>query len=753
MRDGTVDEDAVERVLAGLSPTEMVAQLSCMGRAYELPDVFGEELDVPAFLALVPHGTGQVGRVALRRGPAAARRCADDVQRALRDGTRAGIGALLNEEGVHGLMAPGATVLPSALALAATWDEDLIERAYAAVAHEARERGSNYVYAPVLDLARDARWGRVEETFGEDPLLVARLGVAAVVGLQGRGGPDAAIGPDRVLACAKHFVGHGQPQGGVNGAPVQLGERELREDHLRPFAAAVAAGVGAIMVAYHDLDGIPMHVNGPWLTGVLRDELGFTGLVTSDGFGVPQVARLHRVAPDAEDAMAQALAAGLDCEVPRPVGAPGLVPRLADGRVDPADVRRAARSVLRAKARLGLLPTADGRRADDVPAPTPPVDRDRHRALALEAAERSAVLLTDDGTLPLDAARLRRVLVVGPNAVGAHLGGYCDPSATGVDVLDGLRARLPGAEVRWEEGCRITARPAGPATWWDDTVELADPAEDDDRLAAAVAAAQDADVVVAVVGGNEGTHREGWWFDHLGDRPDLTVAGRQDELVERLAATGTPVVAVVLGGGPMDLTRIAGSARATLWCGYPGEAGGTAIARLLVGDVAPTGRLPITFPRSAGQVPRHAGQRPSSARPPLHGPAEPLFPFGHGLTYGRFTHRVVAAGPRRLTAVEVAAGAVFAVEVEVTHDGPGTHEVLRLHVDDALASVTRPVARLADLASVRVGPGATARIRLTAGTTALDLIDRDLRRRVEPGAFVLTIVGTGWAERLDVEVA
>ena len=740
--------DVVARLLDDLSPEELVAQLSCMGRAYELPEVFGDDLDAAAFLALVPHGTGQVGRVALRRDAAAARRTATAVQHALRTGTRTGVGALLNEEGLHGLMAPGATVFPSALALAATWDEDLVRRVATAVAREARARGSNYVYAPVLDLARDARWGRVEETFGEDPTLVARLGAATVRGLQGDGGPGAPIPPDRVLACAKHFVGHGQPQGGANGAPVQLGERELREDHLHPFAAAVAAGVGAVMVAYHDLDGVPMHVNAPWLTGVLRGELGFDGLVTSDGFGVPQVARLHRVAEDAEDAMAQAVAAGLDAEVPRPVGAPGLVARLADGRVARDDVRRAARAVLTAKARLGLLPGQDDG-AEDVPV----VDVAAHAALALEAAERSAVLLGDDGTLPLDPARVGRLLVTGPNAADAHLGGYCDPSATGVPVLDGLRARFGADRVAWEPGCRITADPAGPSTWWRDRVALADPAEDGPLLDAAVAAAAGADVVIAVVGGNEGTHREGWWFDHLGDRPDLALPGRQDELVERLAATGVPVVAVVIGGGPMDLSRVAAAARAVLWCGYPGQAGGTAVARLLAGDVVPSGRLPVTFPRHAGQVPVHAARRPSAGRPPLHDTAEPLFPFGHGLTTGSLAHRIVDTGPDRLTLADLAAGATFAVEVEVARTGPPTHEVVRLHVDDPVACVTRPVARLADLASTAVADGRTSRVRLEAGAPALELVDRDLRRRVEPGRFVLTVVGTGWRASHEVHVS
>lgn len=743
----------VDALLASMNLEEKVAQLSCGGRAYEMPGIIAADgqLDVDAFATAFPDGVGQIGRLSLGRDAEVARDLAAAIGETLARQTRHGIGALFNEEGVHGLMGRGATVFPAALAVAATWDTALAERIYTAVAAETRARGSNYVYAPVLDLARDPRWGRVEETFGEDVHLVSEMGRAAVLGLQGRSsGPRrGSIAPDRVLACAKHFVGHGVPQGGLNGAPVQLGQRELREDHLPPFAAAIHAGVGAVMAAYHDLDGVPVHAD-PWLlTDVLRGELGFTGMVTSDGFGVPQLASLHRVATDPVDAAHQAFTAGIDCEVPEPRGAAGLVGLVRDGELPEAIVDRAVRNVLVAKDRLGLLGTGQAGEAGEAEPVTgqsttdgpSDIDLAAHDRLAMEVARRSAVLLTNPhGLLPLDEANLATILVTGPNAQHAHLGGYCDPDADGIGVLDGIRNRFTAATIRSEEGCRITDVPAGPATWWTHEVTLADPGLDDDRLASAVAAAADADLAVVVIGGNEATHREGWWFDHLGDRASLTLVGRQDELVERIAATGTPTVAIVISGGPVDLRRVCEAADAVLWTGYPGQQGGAAIAELLAGDTSPSGRLPVTFPRSSDQVPIYAGQRVSAGRGYLHETAEPLFRFGHGLTYTTFAATRVDIAPVTLSVADLEAGATFDLDIEVANTGArDAIEVLRVTVRDLFASTTRPTDRLCCFQPIAVSSGSPARARLSIGHDELRLLDRSMQWVVEPGDFDLTI--------------
>jgi beta-glucosidase len=642
-----------------------------------------------------------------------------------------------------------ATVFPAALGLGASWDPALVEEVYTAVAAECRERGSNYVYAPVLDLARDPRWGRIEETFGENPYLVAAMGVAAVVGLQGT---EDQIAPDRVLACAKHFFGHGIPQAGSNAAPVALGERELRRDHLLPFAAVInKANVGAIMAAYHELDGIPMHANAMWLGEVLRNELGFTGMVSSDGFGVPQLATLHRVASDPADAARQAFAAGIDCEVPEPIGSPFLVEEVRAGRLAVEVVDRACRNVLQAKDRLGLLGTDQPGETRSTPAT---VDANAHRALALRAAERAVVLLTNrTSLLPLEPTTMGTLLVCGPNAAEAHLGGYTDPGATGVSVLDGIRSRFKEAAVSFREGCRITDEPAGAATWWQDEVHLAAPTADDKRIEAAVAAAAQAEVVVAVIGGNEATHREGWWFDHLGDRSELTMAGRQDELVERLAASGTPTVAVVLSAGPVDLRRVVAAADAVVWSCYPGELGGEAIARVLAGDADPAGRLPVTFPRSTGQIPIYSGRQPSAGRGYLHGSPSPLFSLGHGLSYTTFSLDSIRATPAAITAEELDAGASIGLEVAITNTGSRRgSELIRVHLGDVVASVAQPQ-RLAGFCRVDLEPGCSTNVALELEAAAFALLDRSMQRVVEPGDFVIRVHAGGQLDELSIHVS
>lgn len=735
---------SIDDVLASLSLEEKVAQLSCAGRCYELTELAGDEADIDALLDRFPHGVGQLGRPSLGRSRDAAKELTTRLQVAFRDRSEAGIGVLFNEEGIHGLMGGQATVFPAALGLGASWDPVLIEEVYTAVAAECRERGSNYVYAPVLDLGRDPRWGRIEETFGEDPCLVAAMGVAAVVGLQGR---TERIAPDRVLACAKHFFAHGIPQAGANAGPVALGERELRRDHLVPFEAVISqADVGAIMAAYHELDGIPMHTNTRWLSGVLRDELGFVGMVSSDGFGVSQLTTVHRTAQDAADAARQAFTAGIDCEVPEPIGSPSLVEDVRTGRIAVDVIDRACRNVLGAKRRLGLLDTEEPSGLSVVN-----VDREAHRLLARRVAEQSVVLLTDpDELLPLDGATTSRVLVCGPNAAEAHLGGYTDPSATGVAVLDGIRSRFTTATVSYRQGCRITDEPAGAATWWQDEVHLADPALDDALIEAAVSAATNAEIVVAVIGGSEATHREGWWFDHLGDRNDLTLAGRQDELVERLAATGKPIIVIVISAGPVDLRSVVAVADAVIWSCYPGELGGEAIARILAGDTEPAGRLPVTFPRSTGQIPIYSGRQPSAGRGYLHGDASPLFPLGHGLSYTRFGLDSIQSTPTAITADEFDAGATFGLHVTITNTGVRSgYALVRVHVDDLVASVAQPQ-RLVGFRKVELEAGCSTDLEFRLGGPAFSLLDREMNRRIEPGDFLVTVDVGDQSETLTV---
>jgi beta-glucosidase len=623
---------------------------------------------------------------------------------------------------------------------------DLLERVMTVAAQEARARGIQEVLAPVLDLARDPRWGRTEETYGEDPYLTARLGVAAIRGYQGKSLP---LGPGRVFATAKHFAGHGSHEGGINPAPVFLGERVLREQYLRPFEAAVReAGVAAVMPSYNEIDGVPSHKSRFLLERVLRGEWGFSGLVVADYYAIPQLQSAHAVARDGADAARQALLAGVDLELPDTATFATLVQQVQDGLVDVAAVDRAAARVLRAKFQAGVFeqPYADPDEAVSASNTAP------HRVLALEAARKAIVLLQNEkGTLPLARTGLRTLAVIGPNAKGVHVGGYSVDPGRGVDVLTGIREKLgPGVRVLHAEGTRITEHEANWATWYKNEVVAGDPAKNRARIAEAAKLAQTADAVVLVLGGNESTSREAWADDHLGDADTLDLPGQQDDLVEAVAKAGKPVVAVLLNGRPHSITRLAARVPAILEGFYLGQEGGTAVAEVLFGDVNPSGKLPISLPRTVGQLPVHHGRKPTSYRSYLFASREPLFAFGHGLSYTTF-----AVSGLKLSPAVIAPAGHVGVQATVANTGkrPGD-TVVQLYLRDRTSSVTRPVAELAGFARVTLGPGESKKVAFDLGPEALSLLDEGLRRVVEPGTFdVMVGTGPGDLAKASFEVA
>ena len=685
--------------------------------------------------ALLGNGLGQVSRPSeigstpsgpRVRGPREQAEFVNAVQRWVIDNTRLGIPVMFHEEALHGLAAPRGTHFPVPIALASTWDPALVERVMSAAAAEARARGCQEVLSPVVDLGRDPRWGRIEETYGEDPYLVSRFGVAAVRGYQGSSLP---LAPGKVFATLKHFAGHGSHEGGVNTAPALVPERLLRSEFLVPFEAAIVeGGAFCVMPSYNEIDGVPSHANRWLLDDVLRREWGFRGLVVSDYFGIQQLATRHHVARDAADAARQALEAGVDVELPDPDGYPRLAGMVKDGRIAEAQIDRAVGRVLRAKFLAGLFehPYVDPEEAERA------TNTPEHQALALEAARRAVVLLKNDRLLPLDRAIIKRLAVIGPNAKGVHLGGYSRDPGRGVDVLTGIaNAAGPAVDVTYAPGVEITES----VNWSQDRVVFADPAANRQRIAQAVTVARRADAIVLVIGTNESTSREAYSDEHLGDAADLSLMGQQEELVDAMLHTNKPLVAVLINGRPLAIPRVAERVPAILEAWYVGQEGGTAIGEALFGAINPGGKLPVSVPRHVGQLPVYYNRTPTSFRAYVDSTREPLWPFGYGLSYTTFAVSNLEVKP---ATIGIAGKAHVTADVTNTGTRMGD-EVVQLYVRDVVSSVTRPVKELRGFERVTLQPGQRKTVTFTVGPESLSLIDSHMRRVVEPGRFDLMV--------------
>lgn len=733
----------VADLLAHMTLEEKVAQIEAVHWEHtRLDDPKTHVFSIERARRLIPNGVGEITRPGDRHDARGALDFSNAIQKYLVEQTRLGIPAIMHEEALHGLVAPGATSFPQAIALAATFDPALVEEVFTTVARQTRARGVEHVLAPVLDVARDPRWGRFEETYGEDPYLVSRMGIAAILGLQGhraRGGP---VDGTHVMATAKHFTGHGQPEGGRNTAPGNVSLHVLREVFLPPFEAAVReADVGSVMASYNEVDGIPSHANRWLLRDVLRGEWGFAGLVVSDYFGVAELDRKHHVVENLPSAGRKAIESGVDIELPEPEGYAGLADDVRSGVVQAATLDEAAGRVLHAKFLLGLF---EHPYVEAAPEPERPADR----ALARRAAEEAIVLLKNDGgLLPLDAAHLKSIAVVGPNAQACRLGGYSGTPDRTLGVADGVAAHLGDrVKVLSAPGCGLTKGGRG---WVDDPVELTDGADEARSIATAARLAASADVAVLVLGQNEQLSREGWADDHRGDRMTLDLMGRQMDLARAVLATGRPTVVVLIHGSPLTIPELGHAARAILDGFYLGEETGTAVAEVLFGDVSPAARLPATVPRSVGVVPAYYNYKPSARRPYLFEEPGPLWPFGFGLTYTTFRYDGLAVTPARIPP-----DGRTTVSVTVTNTGPrASDEVVQLYVHDLVSSVTRPVLELKGFRRVHLRPGEAKRVDLPLGPEELSFFDGTMKRTVDPGAFDVMVgpsSGSVQTVRLDV---
>ncbi|MEL9940361.1 MAG: glycoside hydrolase family 3 N-terminal domain-containing protein [Ignisphaera sp.] len=719
-------EKRVDEILRKMSVEEKVAQIQSIP-VDKL--VSGREFSEEKASQYLKYGIGQITRVCgspISFTPREAAKIVNSIQRFLVEKTRLGIPAIVHEECLAGLLAPGATVFPQAIALASTWDPDLVYRVASAIRQQVVSVGSRHCLSPVLDLCRDPRWGRCEETYGEDPYLVSAIGLAYIRGLQG---DDISKG---VIATVKHFAGHGFPEGGRNTGVVHIGLREFLEDHLKTFEVGIRVGGAlAVMPAYHEIDGIPCHANKWLLTDVLRYQWGFKGIVVSDYDAVNQLHTIHRIARNCVEAVKIALEAGVDIIFPDILCFDDVVKAVKEGIISESLLDRAVKRVLTVKALLGLL---DNPFVDESKVPET-FDNPEHRKLALEVARESIVLLKNDGILPLPK-NLRAIAVIGPNAneprnmlgdyhYDAHLA-RSTTSVKVVTVLEGIRNKVSkDTKVLYAKGCDIAS-------------------EDRSGFEEALKVAREADVVVAVMGEKSGLDPA--WFglnrrelQHTSgegvDRTHLGLPGVQEELIRELHKTGKPIVLVLINGRPLAITNILPYVNAVVEAWLPGEEGGNAIADILFGDAEPGGRLPVSIPKSVGQVPVYYSRKPSSFRDYIDMDSKPLFPFGFGLSYTQFRYsNLIIKTP------EVKPFGVVEIEVTVENIGnrPGK-EVVQLYISKEFSSVTRPVKELKGFKKIYLMPGQSKRIVFRIPTEVLAFYDSDMHLVIEPGEYKVMI--------------
>jgi beta-glucosidase len=747
-------ERRVNDLVSRMTLQEKAAQMLCIWqqKPQTLVDAEGNFDEQKAKAAFKDRrGLGQVGRPSDAGKGKNAREMAvltNAIQKFFLENSRLGIPVMFHEECLHGHAAVDGTSFPQPIALGATFNPELVESIFTATAAEARLRGTHQALTPVVDVAREPRWGRVEETYGEDPFLVSRMGIAAVRGFQG----DASFRDKRrVIATLKHFVGHGQPESGMNCAPANVSLRVLRETFLYTFREALReAGAISIMASYNEIDGIPSHANKWLLRDVLRKEWGFKGYIVSDYFAIWELGYRpdthgHFVAKDKAESCALAVKAGVNIELPDPDCYLSLVPLVRKGVLKERELEELVAPMLLWKFKMGLFddPFVDPDEADRV------VGCKEHNKIALSAAHEAITLLkNENGLAPLDRKKIESIAVIGPNAHRTLLGGYSGRPKYEVTVLDGIREKAgKRIKVLYSEGCKITIG----GNWNQDEVVPSDPEEDRRQIAEAVEVAKQADVIVLAIGGNEQTSREAWGLNHMGDRTSLDLIGRQQELVEAMVAMGKPVIVFLFNGRPLSINYLSQHGQVIYECWYLGQETGRAVADVLFGDYNPGGKLPISIPRSAGHLPVFYNYKPSARRGYLFDDVSPLYAFGYGLSYTSFS--ITNA---RLMKKRIPRNGSTRVLVDVTNSGrrEGT-EVVQLYIRDVVSSVTRPVKELKGFKKVRLAPGESTTITFDITPDLLKFYDVNMKYVVEPGDFELMIGNSSRNEdltRLNLQV-
>jgi beta-glucosidase len=739
--DSTMPPDARAQDLLGrMTLDEKMAQI---GSFWAMEVLEGRQFSSGKAEALMRDGIGGVSRVGVGTTlePAEIAVFVNGLQRYLVEKTRLKVPALVHEECLSGFMARGATIFPQIIGMASTWEPGLVKKMMEAARKQMLVVGVRQGLSPVLDVARDPRWGRIEETFGEDPYLISRMGVEYVRGLQGE---DIRNG---VIATVKHFAGYGKPEAGLNHAPADIPPRMLREIYLYPFEKAVReAGVLSIMNAYQEIDGIPCAASKELLTDILRGEWGFDGMVVSDYYAVQMLWNFHRVAADRAAAAAMALTAGIDMELPKNDCYSGLFGQhVATGKFPLQLVDRAVARVLKMKFMLGLFENPFVNQSDVKKM----FDTGENRALALEAARKSIVLLKNENNLLPLSKETSMIVVIGPCADNPRnqVGDYTYPAHVGltlmtadsincklpvegisldevpvktVTLLDGINSKVAGGSVAYVKGCDISGGSAA-------------------GIAEAVKLAREADVAIVAVGGKSGLMTD-CTCGEMRDSAELKLTGAQEQLVKGVYDTGTPVVLVIMDGRPLPLGWMAEKLPAILMAWKPGEEGGNAIADILFGDYNPGGKLPVTIPRRVGQVPIYYSLKPSGGKSQFwvdytDCPTGPLYEFGYGLSYTSFELSNLKVGP-----AAVKPDGLVKVTVDVKNTGGRVgDEVVQMYVNDMVASVARPVLQLKGFRRVSLEPSESVTLEFDLPLKELAFYDINMKVKVEPGLYTVMV--------------
>ncbi len=731
----------VKDLLSHMTLEEKAAQMTCVWqkKSDTLVDADGNFNLKKAKAAFKKgHGLGQVGRPSDAGKGKNAREMAgltNAIQKFFIENSRLGIPVMFHEECLHGHAAIGSTSFPLPIGLGATFNPGLVESLYAMTAEEARVRGTHQALTPVVDVARDPRWGRVEETFGEDPFLVAQLGMASVRGFQG----DASFkDKKRVIATLKHFAAHGQPESGQNCAPANVSLRLLRETFLQPFKDAIQkANAISVMASYNEIDGVPSHASEWLLRDVLRKEWGFKGFVVSDYYAIWELGYRpdthgHFVAKDKKESCALAVRAGVNIEFPEPDCYLHLVELVRKGVLKESQLDELVAPMLYWKFKMGLFddPYVNPDEAERI------VGSEKNRKLALQAARETITLLKNtDNLVPLNPGKIKSIAVIGPNADRELLGGYSGRPKFYTSLLEGIRSKAGDRmRVTYCEGCKITVG----GSWNQDMVTPSHPEDDRRQIQEAVKVARRAEVIVLAIGGNEQTTREAWTLQHMGDRTSLDLVGRQQELVTAMLSTGKPVIVFLFNGSPLSIQYLSGNVPVIFECWYLGQECGHAVADVLFGDFNPGGKLPISIPRSAGHLPAFYNYKPSARRGYLFDDVSPLYPFGFGLSYTTFAFKTPRLAKKKIRRDESTR-----VLVDVTNTGKRAGaEVVQMYVRDCVSSVTRPVKELKGFQKVSLRPGETRIVSLDLTPESLAFYDVHMKYVVEPGEFEIMVGGS-----------